>query len=185
MTHSEFYHNSTPSASVSNWCGFCYTTCKTGATPSFPILKPKCEEPLTPHRRRRHLPRRTASLPPSPPYKRHPRAPSPHHLPIPRIGSLHPRPYCPPIELCHRPSVPTVAGSPPAVHRPAPPLVRTTLLPSPFALRRSELPSTEEAERTKSGEPRHPPCRESMVDSWTGTVVVVHGNVDSAHAVFI
>jgi hypothetical protein len=29
MTHSEFYHNSTPSASVSNWCGFCYTFCKT------------------------------------------------------------------------------------------------------------------------------------------------------------
>jgi hypothetical protein len=29
MTHSEFYHNSTPSASVSNWCGFCYTSCKT------------------------------------------------------------------------------------------------------------------------------------------------------------
>jgi hypothetical protein len=89
----------------------------TGAATSFPIPKPKFEEPLTPHRRHRHLPRRTASLPPSPPYKRHPRAPSPHHLPIRRIGSLPPRPYCPPIELCHRPFVPhcrrLTSGSPP------------------------------------------------------------------------
>jgi hypothetical protein len=28
MTHLEFYYNSTPSASVSNWCGFCYTSYK-------------------------------------------------------------------------------------------------------------------------------------------------------------
>jgi hypothetical protein len=82
------------------------TSDATGAAPSYPILKPKFEEPLTPHRRHRHLPRRTACLPPSPPYKRHPRALSPHQLPIPRIGSLHPHPYCPPIELCHRSSVP-------------------------------------------------------------------------------
>jgi hypothetical protein len=80
---------------------------------------------------------------------------------------------------------PIVAGSPPAVHHPAPPLVRTTLLPSPFALRHGELPSTGAAERPKSGEPRHPPCRDSMVDSWTNTIVVVHRTVDSAHAVFI
>jgi hypothetical protein len=88
----------------------------TGAAPSFPIPKLKFEEPLTPHRRHCHLPHRTASLPPSSPYKRHPRAPSPHHLPIPRIGSLHPRSYCPLIELCHRPSVPhcrrLTSGSP-------------------------------------------------------------------------
>jgi hypothetical protein len=80
---------------------------------------------------------------------------------------------------------PTITGSPSAVHRPAPPLVRTTLLPSPFALRRSELPSTRAAERPKSGEPHHPPRRESMVDSWTGTVAMVPGTVDSAHAVFV
>jgi hypothetical protein len=28
MTHLEFYHNSTPSVNVSNWCGFCYTPYK-------------------------------------------------------------------------------------------------------------------------------------------------------------
>jgi hypothetical protein len=80
---------------------------------------------------------------------------------------------------------PTVADSPPAVHHPAPPLVRTTLLPSPFALRRSELPSTRAAKWPMFDEPCHPPCHESMVDSWTGIVAVVHGTVDSAHAVFI
>jgi hypothetical protein len=29
MTHSEFYYNLTSSVSVSNWCGFCYTSYKT------------------------------------------------------------------------------------------------------------------------------------------------------------
>jgi hypothetical protein len=80
---------------------------------------------------------------------------------------------------------PTIVSSPPAVHRPAPPLVRTTLLPSPFALRHKELPSTGAAERPKSGEPRQPPRHESMVDSWTGNVDLVHGTLDSAHAIFI
>jgi hypothetical protein len=47
----------------------------TEATPSFPILKPKFEEPLTPHRCPHHLPRRTASLPLSPTYKRSPPPP--------------------------------------------------------------------------------------------------------------
>jgi hypothetical protein len=54
----------------------------------------------------RRRPPLSTQLSPSPPYKRHPRAPSPQYLPIPCIDSLHPCPYCPPIELCRRPFVP-------------------------------------------------------------------------------
>jgi hypothetical protein len=44
----------------------------------------------------------TARLRSSPALKNHPRAPSPHHGPGPRIDSLHPRPCCPPTSSTHR-----------------------------------------------------------------------------------
>jgi hypothetical protein len=67
----------------------------------------------------------------TPPYKSCPRAPSPHHGPSPRIGSLHPHPYCPPTEL-HAPPPPLFdVGAPPSSHRPHLPPVR---IPKAFSL---------------------------------------------------
>jgi hypothetical protein len=146
---------------------------KMGAAPSFPIPKPKFEEPLTPHRCYRHLPHRTTSLPPSPPYKRHPRALSPHHFPIPRIGSLHPCPYCPPIDLCHRPSVPhyrrLTTGSPP----PRAAIGENHVAPLSLCTSSQRAPVGRSC-RTAQVRRASPP-----------TTPQVHGTVDSAHAVFI
>jgi hypothetical protein len=106
----------------------------------------------------------TASLPSSPPYKSHPRAPSPHHLPIPRIGSLHPHPYCTPTEL-GPPSLCLAIARP---NRTAPvptnAVVRFPSVPSFSRCFRGELPPSVEAVRhAPASAPPHP-SHESTVD---------------------
>jgi hypothetical protein len=105
----------------------------------------------------------TASLPPSPPYKRHPRAPSPHHLPIPRIVSLHPHPYCPPTEL--GPPLLCLAVARPNRATPAPTnvTVRFPSVPTISRCFRGELPPSIAATRRRG---RHPVPVASP--PWTG-----------------
>jgi hypothetical protein len=92
--------------------------------------------------------------------------PSPHHLPIPRIGSLHPHPYCPPIELG---SLPLLSRHRPAKpRRPAPVptnvAVRFPSVPSVSRCFRGELPpSIAAACHMPVSAPPHP-GRESTVD---------------------
>jgi hypothetical protein len=141
---------------------------RTGAAPPIPLpcrslFNFEEPSPLTDSTRRRPV----TSLVRSPPYKRHPRAPSPHHLPIPRIGSLHPCPYCPPIELCHHPSIPhrrwLTSGSPP----PTLPSVRTNPLPSPSRTPHDKLPWPGSLARRSSGESLATQLRWSMLGPYS------------------
>jgi hypothetical protein len=106
----------------------------------------------------------TASLPPSPPCKSHHRAPSPHHLPIPCIGSLHAHPYCTPTELGPPPLCLAVARPNRAALAPTNVAVRFPLVPSFSRYFRGELPPFVAAARHApvSAPPR--PGRESTVD---------------------
>jgi hypothetical protein len=141
----------------------------------------RCSSPLTPHfaspfpphpKRLRHL--SSTELPPvtpgpptsgrRPPNKSHPRAPSPHHGPDPRIDSLHPRPCCPPTEL-HAPPPPLVdVGAPPSSHHPYLPPVRIPKVSSPFSPTHGEEIPAEPAARCYSGEPFAHAGHRSMVD---------------------
>jgi hypothetical protein len=82
----------------------------------------------------------TATLPPSLPYKSRPRAPSPHHLPIPRIGSLHPHLYCTPTELGPPPLCLAVARPNHAAPTPTNAAVRFPSVPFLSKCFRGELP---------------------------------------------
>jgi hypothetical protein len=81
-----------------------------------------------------------ASLPPSPPYKSCPRALSPHHLSIPRIGLLHPHPYHTPTELGPLPLCLTVARPNRAAPVTTNAAVRFPSIPSFSRCFRGELP---------------------------------------------
>jgi hypothetical protein len=102
----------------------------------------------------------TASLPLSPPYKSRPRAPSPHHLPIPRIGSLHPHPYCTPTELSPPPLCLAIARPNRAAPAPTNTAVRFPSFSKCFC---GELPPFVAAARWRV-------CRPVLVTSppWTG-----------------
>jgi hypothetical protein len=101
----------------------------------------------------------TASLPSSPPYKSHPRAPSPHHLPIPHIGPLHPHPYCTPIELGLPPLCLAFARANRAALVPTNAVVRFPSVPSFF---RCSAATSHQRHVPVSTPPR--PGRESTVD---------------------
>jgi hypothetical protein len=99
-----------------------------------------------------------------PPNKSHPRAPSPHHGPDPRIDSLHLRPCCPPTEL-HAPPPPLVdIRAPPSSHHPHLPPVRIPKVSSPFSPTHGEEIPAEPAARCYSGEPFTHAGHRSMVD---------------------
>jgi hypothetical protein len=106
----------------------------------------------------------TASLPPFPPYKSHPRAPSPHHLTIPCFGSLHPHPYCTPTKLGPPPLCLTVARPNRAAPAPTNAVVRFPSVPSFSRCFRGELPPFVAATRHTPVSVPPRPGRESTVD---------------------
>jgi hypothetical protein len=106
----------------------------------------------------------TASLTPSLPYKSRPRAPSPHHRPIPHIGSLHLHPYCTPIELGPQTLCLAVAWPNRAAPAPTNVAVRFPSVPSFSRCFCGELPPFVAAARYASVSAPPRPGHESTVD---------------------
>jgi hypothetical protein len=106
----------------------------------------------------------TASLLPSLPYKSRPRAPSPHHRPIPHIGSLHLHPYCTPIELGPQTLCLAVAWPNRAAPAPTNVAVRFPSVPSFSRCFCGELPPFVAAARYASVSAPPRPGHESTVD---------------------